>query len=71
MARGKEEVSTSQAGRRRGTPRETPIASSLVVAMPVEELRLYNQVPAEISLEMLEDMTTSIVGEVDNAIYFA
>ena len=42
MIRGHEEVSTSQVGRRRGTPREMHIASSLVVAMYVEELRLYN-----------------------------
>ena len=42
MARGHEEVSTSQARRRRGPPREMPTASSLVVAMYAEELRLYN-----------------------------
>ena len=46
MAKGHEEVLTSQAGRRRGTPWETPTASSLVVAMYAEELRLYNQIPA-------------------------
>ena len=51
MTRGHEEVSTSQAGRRRGTLRETPTASSLVATMSVEELRLYRQIPAEISLE--------------------
>ena len=33
MARAHEEVSTSQAGRRRGTLRETPTARSLVAAM--------------------------------------
>ena len=36
MARGYEEVSNSQVGRRRVTPRETPTASSLVVAMSIE-----------------------------------
>ena len=40
MARGHEEVLTSQAGRRRGTPRETLTTSSLVAAMSAEELRL-------------------------------
>ena len=40
MTRGYEEVSNSQAGRRRVTPWETPIASSLVAAMFAEELRL-------------------------------
>ena len=42
MARGYEEVSSSQAGRRRGTHWEMPIASSLVAAMSIEEQRLYN-----------------------------
>ena len=42
MARGYEEVSTSQVRRRRGTPCETPTASSLVAAMSIEELRLYD-----------------------------
>ena len=50
MVRGYEEVSNNQAGRWRGTPRETPTTSSLVDAMPVGELMLYNQVPIEISL---------------------
>ena len=54
----------------RGTPRETPSASSLVAAMSVEELRLYNQIPAEISLEMLGSFATSTFGETDNAVYF-
>ena len=70
MTRGHEEVSTSQVGRRRGIPRETPTASSLVVAMFAEELRLYNQIPAEISLETSDVTTTSTFGEAYNAIYF-
>ena len=52
------------------TPRETPTESSLVVAMFAEKLRLYNQVLAKIILEVLDGPTTSIVGRVDNAIYF-
>ena len=70
MARGHEEVSTSQAGRRRGTPWEMPIANSLVVAMSAEELRLYNQFPAKIILETSDDAATSTFGEVDNVVYF-
>ena len=70
MARGHEEVSNSQAGRQRGTPRETPTASCLVTAMSTEELRLYNQVLVEISLEMSDGLATSTVEEEDNAIYF-
>ena len=52
MARGQEETSTSQAGRKRGIPRESPTASSLVVAMSIEELRSFCQVPTDISLEL-------------------
>ena len=70
MTRGYKEVSNSQAGHRRGTPRETPTTSSLVVAMSIEELRLYSQVSSEISLEMLDGLATSTVGEVDNVFYF-
>ena len=70
MARGHEEVLTSQARRKRGTPWETPIASSLVAAMSTEELRLYNQIPSEISLETSDNVATTIVGEADNAVYF-
>ena len=71
MARGYEEVSTNQARHRRGTPQETPTARNLFVVMSVKELRLYNQVPVEFNLEMLDGPTTSTVGEVDNAIYFS
>ena len=70
MERGHEEVSTSQARRKRGTPREMPTASSLAAAMSTEELRLYNQIPSEISLETLDNMATIIVGEADNTVYF-
>ena len=70
MTRGHKEVSTSQVRRMRDTPRETPTASSLVVAMFVEELRLYNQIPARISLETSEGAATSTFWEAYNAIYF-
>ena len=42
MARGHEETSTSQVGRKRGILRETPIVSSLVVAMSVDELKSFS-----------------------------
>ena len=51
MESGHEVVLTSQARSRRGTPQATPTVNSLVAAMPTEELRLYNQILAEISLE--------------------
>ena len=38
--------------------------------MSVEELRLYSQIPAEISLETLDGATTSTFGAADNAVYF-
>ena len=70
MTRGNEEVSTSQARRRRGTPRETPTTSSLVIAMSTEELRLYSQIPIEISLETSNSAVTSTFGDIDNSVYF-
>ena len=70
MTRGYEEVSTSQAGHKRGTPQEMLTARSLVTAMSTEELGLYNQVPIEISLEMLDGSTASTIWEENNAIYF-
>ena len=69
MARDCKEVSNSQAGRQKRTPLETPTASSLVASVSADELRLYSQVLAEISLEMSDGLATSTVGEADNAIY--
>ena len=62
MAKGYEEVSNSQVGRWRGAPWETPTTSNLAAAMSVEELRLNNQVPAEINLEMSDNPATSTIG---------
>ena len=70
MTIGHEEVSTSQVGRIRGTPWETLIISYVVAAMFEEELRLYNQIPTEISLETSDGATTTTVGEAYNVVYF-
>ena len=70
MERGNEEVSTSQVRSRRGTPRETSTTSNLVIVMSAKELRLYSQIPAEISLKTSDNMVTATIGEVENAIYF-
>ena len=70
MARGEKETSTSGVGRRRGGPRESPTASSLVVAMSMEELRSFCQVLTNISLELLDGAAVSIVGWADNNVYF-
>ena len=57
MARGEEETSTSRDERRRGAPQESPTTSSLIAAMSVEELRFFCQVPADISLELDEQLS--------------
>ena len=54
----------------RGTPWETPTASSQVVAMSVEELRLLNQIPTEISHETSDGAATSTFGKANNVVYF-
>ena len=70
MARGHEETSISQAGRKRGTSRETLTVSSLVVVMSVEELRSFNQVPANIRLEVADRLDAPTIGGADNVVYF-
>ena len=70
MEKDHEEVSTSKAGRRRGTPREMPTASNLIAAMPTEELRLYIQISTEIGMETSNGETTTTVGEANNVVYF-
>ena len=70
MTRGHEEASTNQVERKRGTHRKMPIASSLIPAMSVEDLRSFRQVLAAIRLEMSDAATTSTMRAVDNAIYF-
>ena len=70
MSRGHEETSTSQAGRKRGCPRETPTVISLVAAMSVEDLRSFRQVPAAIRLEVSNNMATSTIGAEYNVVYF-
>ena len=47
-----------------------PTSSRLVASMSVEELRLYNQIPIEISLETSDGAATSTFEEANNAIYF-
>ena len=39
MVRGQEEISTSQAWRRRGSSQDTPFASSIISSLSMEELR--------------------------------
>ena len=70
MARGHEEASTSQAGCKRGTLGETPIVSSLVAVMFVEELRLFSQVPADIILKVENGSVAPTIRVADNVVYF-
>ena len=52
MARGQEETSSSQAGRRRGPGQDTPSASSIISSLSMEELRSYCQIPHNIDIEL-------------------
>ena len=70
MARGQEETSTSQAGRRRGPSRDSPSASSLISSLSMEELRSYCQIPNNIDFELPEGPAESNVNEEDNVVYF-
>ena len=70
MKRCHEKASTNQVGRERGTPRETPMASSPVAAISVEDLRSFKRVPTAIKLEMSDSVATLTMGEANNAVYF-
>ena len=70
MRRGKEDTSTSQVGRRRGSSLESPTTSNLVASMSVDELRSFCQVPSGIRLELSDGPAFSTVGEADNVFYF-
>ena len=70
MAGGREETSTSQAGRKRGIPWEMPTTSSLVATMSVEDLRSFNQVPVGISLVLSDDAAVPTAEGADNVVYF-
>ena len=70
MMRGQDETSTSHVGSRKGSIRELPTMSNLVSSMSMEELRFFSQVPDNISFELSNELTFSIVGQVDNTVYF-
>ena len=70
MARGKEETSTSQAGRRRGPSRDTPSASSIISFLSMEELRPYCQIPININFELPDGPAEPTVDEEDSVVYF-
>ena len=70
MARGQEDTSTSQAGRRRGPIRVTPSASSIISSLSMEELRSYCQIPNNIDFELPNGPTEPTVDEEDSVVYF-
>ena len=70
MVRDHEVTSTSQTKCKRGTPWEMATISSLVTAMSIEELRSFNEVPANIRLEEENSPVAPTIVGVDNAIYF-
>ena len=71
MARGQEETSISQVGRRRGPSRDMPSASSLISSLSMEELRSYCQMPSNIDFELLFGLEESTVNGEDGVVYFA
>ena len=52
MARGQEETSTSQAGRRRGPSRDMPSASNIISSLSMEMLRSYCHIPNNNDFEL-------------------
>ena len=70
MARGQEETSTSQAGCRRRSSRESPSASSIISSLSMDEVRSYCQIPEDIEFELSEGPTESTVGEEYNTVFF-
>ena len=70
MARGQEETSTSQVGRRRGVGQDTPSASSIISSLSMEELRLYCHIPDNIDFELLDGPAESTIDKKDGAVDF-
>ena len=70
MARGQEETSTSQAGRRRGPSRDKPSTSSLISSLSMEELRSYYRIPNNIDFEFSNSLAEPTIEEEDSVVYF-
>ena len=70
MARGQEETSTSQVGRRRGPSRGTPFANNLISSLSMEELRSYCQIPNNNDFELSDGPAKSIIDKEDSVVYF-
>ena len=70
MARGQEETSTSQAGRKRGPTRGTPSTSSIISFLSMEELRAYCEIPDYIDVMLSDGPSRNTIGGEDNAVFF-
>ena len=70
MARGQEETSAGQAGRRRGLSRDTHSASSFISSLSMEELRSYCRIPNDIDFESSDSPAESTIDEKDSVVYF-
>ena len=70
MARGQEETSTSQVGRKRGPSLDMPSTSSLISALSMEELRSYYQIPNNFDFELSDGSAESTINEEDSVVYF-
>ena len=70
MARGQEETSTTQVGRKRGPSRDTPSTSSIISSLLMEELRSYCQIPNNIDIELSDGLAESTISEGDGVVYF-
>ena len=70
MARGQEETSTSQAGRKRGPTRRTPSISIIISSLSMEELRAYCEIPDDIDVTLLDGSAESTTGKEYNTVFF-
>ena len=70
MARGQEETSTSQVGRKTGPSRGKPSARSIIFSLSMEELRAYCEILDDIDVMLSDGPAQNTVGGEDNAVFF-
>ena len=70
MKRGEEEISTNQAGHKKGLAQGTRFASSIVSSLIMEELRTYCEIPDNIDLKLMEKSDESTLGGAHNVVLF-
>ena len=70
MARGQEETSTSQAGRKRGPTHGTPSTSSIISSLSMEELRAYCEIPDDIDVTLSNGLIENTLGKEYNVVFF-